>query len=194
MKQLFLVLALCGLAAPAWTADRPGKKAGNGAKTDPAQEAMMAKWKEAAMPDENHRVLDPLAGSWDHAMEWWMPPGAPPEKSTGTTNVKWIMGGRYIQQSVTGVSMGQPFEGAGITGYDNVRKQYVSAWIDNMGTGLMTATGAWDPAAQTLTERGTFSDPMSPTGEKTFRGVTTFRDGGHTFEMYAPGPDGRETA
>ncbi len=33
--------------------------------------------------------------------------------------------------------MGMPFEGMGIDGYDNLAKQYVSTWVDNMGTGIM---------------------------------------------------------
>jgi hypothetical protein len=183
--------ALLLLAAPALSAEKskpPSSQPGAS-----AQDAMLAAWEIAAAPGENHRVLDPLVGAWDHAIEWWMSPGAPPEKSTGTTDVRWIMGGRYIRQAVAGVSLGRPFEGAGVMGYDNVKKQYVSAWIDNMGTGLMTATGSYDAAKKTLTETGTFSDPASPAGQKTFRGVTTFKSGGgHTYEMFTTGPDGQE--
>lgn len=131
---------------------------------------MMEKWKEFATPNENHKVLDTLVGSWDHTVKWWMSPGGNPEESKGTSEIKWIMGGRYLQQLVQGTSMGQPFEGMGITGYDNAKKEYNSIWIDNMGTGIMMTTGNYDPNTKTLTELGKYTDPIE--GQKVIRGVT----------------------
>ena len=43
-------------------------------------------------------------------------------KSTGSSEVKWIMGGRYLEQTATGTSMGQEFHGMGLMGYDNMKK------------------------------------------------------------------------
>ena len=37
--------------------------------------------------------------------------------------------------------MGQPFSGVGIDGYDNLRKKYVTTWIDTMGTGIFSMEG-----------------------------------------------------
>jgi len=39
--------------------------------------------------------------------------------------------------------MGMPFEGMGLDGYDNASKEYISIWIDNMGTGIMYMKGKW---------------------------------------------------
>ena len=170
-------------------------QAGDESKEKPASQhdhdAMMEKFKEFSTPNENHKVLDPLVGDWDYSIKWWMSPDAAPEESKGTSSIKWIMGGRFIEQSVEGTSMGQPFEGMGIMGYDNEKKQYQSIWIDNMGTGVMTGSGSYDPTTKTLTDQGTFSCPAE--GEKSYRGVLKMIDNDNfTYEWYMPGPDGKE--
>ena len=37
--------------------------------------------------------------------------------------------------------MGQPFEGMGVFGYDNLTDNYTGIWLDNMGTGIMVSQG-----------------------------------------------------
>ena len=159
--------------------------------SDQNHDAVMAKWKEYATPNENHKILDSFVGNWNYTVKWWMSPGAKPEVSKGTSDVKWIIGGRFLKQSAQGKSMGQPFKGMGITGYDNAEKQYNSIWIDNMGTGMMMSKGNYDPSTKTLVEKGTFTDPVE--GEKSYRGVTTIiNKDKYTYEMYISGPDRKE--
>ena len=154
-------------------------------------DAMMEKYKEFSTPNENHKVLETLVGGWDYSIKWWMSPDAKPEASAGTSEIKSIMGGRFIEQAVEGTSMGQPFEGMGLMGYNNEKKQYQSIWIDNMGTGIMTGSGSYDPNTKTLTDRGKFSCPAE--GEKSYRGVLKMIDNDNfTYEWYMPGPDGNE--
>ena len=50
--------------------------------------------------------------------------------------MKMLLDGRFLQQEFTGEMMGQPFSGVGINAYDNLRKRYVTTWIDTMGTGI----------------------------------------------------------
>lgn len=151
----------------------------------------MAKWQEYATPGEGHKVMEKLVGNWDYSLKYWSSPNNPPEESTGTNNVKWILGDRFLEMDVKGTSMGQPFEGMGIMGYDNAKKQYVNTWIDNMGTGMMNATGSYDAETNSLTETGTYTDPM--TGQQTFKGVTTFIDADNfTYEMYISTSEGKE--
>ncbi len=154
-------------------------------------QAMMAKWQEYASPNENHKALNTLAGNWNHVVKWWMEPGGKPEISKGTTESRWIMGGRYLQHMVKGMSMGQPFEGMGLIGYDNAQKKYQTIWIDNMGTGIMIGKGDYDFNEKTLNDQGTFSDPFM--GQRTYRTETKFTDNDHyTYEMFASDPTGKE--
>ncbi|HEX3034130.1 MAG TPA: DUF1579 domain-containing protein [Thermodesulfobacteriota bacterium] len=154
-------------------------------------DTMTEKWKEFATPNENHKVLGTLVGNWDYTVKWWMSPDAKPEVSKGTSEIEWIMGGRYIEHTTEGTSMGQPFEGMGIIGYDNEKEQYQSIWVDNMGTGIMTGSGDYDPSTRTLTDRGTFSCPAE--GQKSYRGVTKIiNQDNFTYEWYMAGPDKKE--
>jgi len=150
----------------------------------------MAKWQAYATPGEDHKVMEQLVGNWDYSLKYWSAPNTPPEESTGTNDVKWILGNRFLEMDVKGTSMGQPFEGMGIIGYDNAKKEYVNTWIDTMGTGMMNATGTYDAETKTMTEKGTFTDPMS--GQQSFKGVTKFADKNNfTYEMYISTPDGK---
>lgn len=154
-----------------------------GAGKPAMDEEMMAKWKEASTPNENHKILNKLVGEWDHTLQWWMEPGSTPEESAGTSKVDWIMDGRFVEHNVHGTSMGQPFNGIGIVGYDNVKKQYDSIWIDNMGTGMMHSNGQYDAATDTLSESGSFSCPIK--GDTAYKAKYTFVDQDHyTYEMY----------
>lgn len=151
-------------------------------------EEKMKQWMEYATPGENHKLLDSMVGEWDLTIKWWMAPGAEPEVSTGTSKIKWIMDGRFIKHKVEGTSMGMPFNGLGLLGFNNQTKKYESAWIDNMGTGMAIGYGSFDAETKSMTETGTFSCPGE--GEKQFRGVMTKIDpDSFKYEWYMPGPD-----
>ena len=97
-------------------------------------EAMMEVYKKLGTPGAPHKVLARMAGTWNTKMKSWMEPGKPPMESTGTSEQRMILGGRYLQQDFAGDMMGSPFTGIGVTGHDNHTKKYVSTWIDSMGT------------------------------------------------------------
>lgn len=165
-------------------------------ETKPAEQApqdpMMQAWMKFATPGEHHKVLDAFAGKWNHTIKSWMAPDAPPQESQGTNDNQWIMGGRYLQENVKGTFMGQPFEGMAIIGYDNALGEYVSVWIDNMGTGFMTGTAQYDPATKSTAEKGTYTDPVAGRSQP-YRAVWKNIDENHsTYEMYMMGPDGKE--
>jgi hypothetical protein len=160
---------------------------------DQKKQEMMAKWQEFAMPGDGHKALESMVGTWDYTVTWWETPESQPQKSTGSSEVKWIMGGRFLEQTAKGTAMGQEFQGMGLMGYDNMKKEYNGIWIDNMGTGMMTSSGTYDPATKTFTEKGTFSCPQEEGGEKAFRGVTTMTSPDkYTYEMFVTGNDGKE--
>jgi hypothetical protein len=122
-----------------------------------------------------------------------MTPDAEAEESTGTMSASMTMDGRFLVENWEGLAMGQPFKGQGITGYDNFNKEYVSTWIDNMGTGIMASTGTYDPAQDALVTTGTFDDIMTGEKDKTMRGTSKFLDDNTLhIEMFVPGPDGQE--
>src|SRR5262249_80109 len=182
----------CLLAAPALAQEAKTEKKAASKKGEPDQAAMMAAWQKYATPGENHAHLKALVGSWTANIKAWMAPGAPPTESTGTSECKLIMDGRYLQEEVRSSFMGMPFQGLGMTGYDNLKKKFVAAWVDNMGTGIMRSEGTYDAKTKTLTMTTDEPDPM--TG-KMVKGRDVLHMESETKvvrEFYRKGPGGKE--
>lgn len=179
---------LAGVGSASDTRDQPGSQ---GQPMDAATQAMMEAWQDYASPGDNHHVLNPLVGSWRYVAKWRMKPDLPPDVSKGISEIQWVMDGRYLLNAANGMPMGQPFEGMGITGFDNGKNVYQTIWIDNMGTGMIMGEGTYDPNKHTVTEHGHFTDPI--VGQRRYRGVTTFIDDNHhSYEMYGTDETGKE--
>ena len=150
----------------------------------PSEEEMMKRWQEAATPSGAHKKLDDLAGSWETESHMWMAPGQPPSVSKGTAEMKWILGGRFLQQEMSGVMMGMPMQGIGLTGYDNFKKKYVGFWIDNTSTAMYTMEGTAGKDG-TITFTGRTDDPATGEKNKKVKYVTRFVDKDkHVFEIH----------
>jgi len=183
-KSFALTVALLLVCLNVVAEDTPAKKA---PEMDPAMmEAMM----KAGTPGPAHKVLDGMIGTWDTKVTSWMVPGADPISGTGWSENKWILGGRFVEQTFKGDFMGMPFEGRGLTGYDNAKKQYFGTWIDNMGTGMMTSVGTGG-SGNTMTFDGTYADPMTGKDTMCKEKVTWVDADHHNMEMWMPGPDGK---
>ncbi len=156
------------------------------------EQAMMAEWMKIATPGEAHKKLEPMVGSYTVKVTQWDKPGAPPSTSAGSSESKWVLGGRFVQDSFSGEFMGMPFEGIGYTGFDNYKQKYVSVWMDNFGTMMMNMTGTCDATGRTCEFKGQVDDFMLKKSV-TARSVTKIVDGNtHLFQMFYPGPDGKE--
>jgi hypothetical protein len=160
-------------------------------KTD--ESAMMAMMMELAKPGENHKVLAGMVGQWNYKVKYWMNPDpkVPPSESSGTSQVRSVMDGRYIisehsgkfqMPGPDGTMQNAPFLGMEISGYDNVHKQFVSSWIDNFGTGILNSTGDFDPAAKTLTYTAEYEP--APGMKTKMRQVITMTDSDHHSMVY----------
>lgn len=159
------------------------------ATPDPKMEAFI----KASTPGAEHQMLAKYAGQWDHTVSWWMDANAKPEVSKGSSEIAMIMGGRFLEHKVSGTSMGQPFSGLGITGYDNVQKHFSTIWLDNMGTGMMNGKANFDKDKNALVDQGSFSCPMSQTGTKEYRAVWTMpANNTFKYEMYVTDDSGKE--
>jgi hypothetical protein len=158
----------------------------------PEEQAMMEKWMAFATPGEAHKVLERKVGSWSAVVRFWQNPNAPPSESTGTSEMHMIMDGRYLVDEMEGQTEWGPFHGMGCTGYDNLKKKYVAAWIDNMGTGIMLAEGTYDPATKTFTYWGESPDPEAGKYKKTKTIERTISDDKWVMEMWDKTPDGKD--
>ena len=183
--RLSLAAALLLVCSTAFAQHEHGKK--DGPPMDPAMmEAMM----KAAMPGPAHKALDSMVGTWNTKITMWPMPGADPMTTEGVSEMKWVMGGRYVEQRFTGSFMGAPFEGLGYTGYDNIKKRYFSTWMDNMSTSMMMSTGNAG-ADGTMTMTGTMTDPMTGKDSETKEKFRVVDANNAVFEMWTPALDGK---
>jgi hypothetical protein len=162
----------------------------NKAKTKPGTadtEEMMKKMEVAGTPGAPHKALDALVGEWNAEAKFWMTPDAPPSECKGTATVRSIHDGRFVQEEFSGDFMGQPFKGLGITGYDNMKKKYVSTWTDNMSTAIMTTEGTADSSGKKFTFHGKADCPITGEKDKVTKCILRIDSPTkHTFEMHDP--------
>jgi uncharacterized protein DUF1579 len=154
-------------------------------------QAMMEMYQKLATPGEPHKLFATLAGSWTTTTKEWMELGKPPTESTGTAEMKMVLDGRFLQQEFTSQMMGQPFSGIGIDGYDNLRKRYVTTWIDTWGTGIFQMEGTASANGKTITLKGRHDEPGG--GHMTHRAVWKIVDNNtQMFDMYGTHQGGKE--
>jgi len=99
-------------------------------------------------PGPEHAALKQFVGEWDATVSFM---GA---ESKGTAVYKMDLGGFWLTQQFKGEFGGEKFEGRGATGYDPIKKKYVSTWMDSMSPTLMVMEGKFDTAKNTFTETG----------------------------------------
>ena len=160
------------------------KKAWIPVDTAKAMEAMMM----AATPGEPHKMLASSNGNWNAEVSMWMTPDAPVTKSAGTATNRMIMEGRYQISEFKGDMMGMPFTGMSTTGYDNVKKKFVSTWVDNLGTGIIQMEGPWDDATKTMTLTGKMIEPTTGQDCEMKENFKVVDDNTQIMEMYGPDP------
>lgn len=199
-------IALCG--GVAFSQTKPGDKPADKPKT-PSEKAPapgkpsemkpgeagghgdMEAWMKVGMPGPNHDLLKDMVGTWKCSTKFWQGPDTEPAMSEATSVNTAMYGGRFIQQLYTDKNSEMPMEGMGIVGYDNIKKKFVSTWMDSMGTSIAMSYGTYDPATKTFTYIGEFDDPSGKPVKNRMTIKATSKDQ-HTFEMYNTPQGGKE--
>lgn len=158
----------------------------------PEQQAEMEAYMKAGTPGAEHQRIAQSVGDYDLSIKSWHSPGSDPTIEKGTGTRRMILDGRVLVEDISSSMMGQPFTGHGMHGYDNTSGKYWGTWNDSMSTGVMISEGTCD-AQHACTFTGSWIDPVK---KETVTSRMTTRWTGPTteiFEMYGPGPDGKET-
>ena len=110
-----LTVALLVLAGPGQAEE---------AKKAPSPAELLKVLAENGKPGPEHKKLEPFVGEWTFTLKLWTNPNDSPAEATGTVERKWIMGGRFVQETVKGTCGDKSFEGMGLLGYDNAQKKF----------------------------------------------------------------------
>src|SRR5262245_54576862 len=78
----------------------------------PAGGAAMQDAMKLMMPGEAHKGFAKMSGKWTSKMKVWnsATPGQPPMESSGETETKLVLGGRYLLEEAKGSVMGMPMQ------------------------------------------------------------------------------------
>ncbi len=146
--------------------------------------AKMKAWMDYATPGSPHKMMADETGTWNCDMTFWEEEGGKAEKASSTADIEMILGGRYQEATYQGTIMGQPFEGKSTLAYNNASKEFTTTFIDNMGTGMMVATGKYDENTKSMDLKGEVVNPEN--GKKMpYREVYTIVDANtRKMEMY----------
>ncbi|QDU30606.1 hypothetical protein ETAA8_57520 [Anatilimnocola aggregata] len=116
----------------------------------------------AGTPGKMQAHLTKGVGTWNGKTTMWMFPDAPPMKSDCTSNVTSILDGRFIKVEMSGDFPGMgPYQGLGTYGFDNIGQKFVSTWIDNHSTGIMSGEGEISADGKTMTWKYKFNCPLT---------------------------------
>jgi len=149
---LLLVVATAAITSQAVSQEDPIKP--------PNQEEMMKRWQEFMTPGKPHAWLEKLEGKWTTESTFWMSgPEGEAMKATGQAEFKMILGGRFLEQKMSGEMFGMPSESRGYIGYDNYKRRFSSLWLDNFGTGMYVFSGHSNRDGKTIRLYGTMDEP-----------------------------------
>lgn len=179
-------LAIALFALPACQSDREARNsthAGENPVAQMSEEEMGQRMMELATPGPEHARLARLVGTWDADVASRFDPAGDWAKSTGTFASRPVLDGRFVLQDFSSEFMGMPFQGMSLLGYDKLKGQYSSVWLDSMSTWTVTSSGqATGP--DVIEYRGQMVDFITP-GGRPFRSVETSIDADHwRSEMY----------
>lgn len=190
MKSVRAVVCLVGMVAlaalPGTGVAQEGKpqpKAGAAGQEAPAGPPL-------PKPGPHHAHLAKAAGTWDATVEFFGPPGTPPNVSKAVEVNTLDGSGLWLISDFKGQFEGQPFYGHGLTGYDPEKSRYTGVWADSMSTTVMLSQGTCDGTGRirTMTAEGPGVDGKPTT-------YTMEEEGGadaRVFTMSTPGPDGKD--
>ena len=159
----------------------------------PLDSAAIAKaWTDYATPSKAHEMLAKDTGTWDAEMTFWMPDSPEPQQAKSVATYKMILDGKYQEGTFKGEMFGMSFEGRGLTAYDNASKEFITTWIDNMGTGMLVSRGQYDEASKSITFSGNMVDPVTGKEKKVKEVITYIDDNNQKMEMFEVNSDGTE--
>jgi hypothetical protein len=99
----------------------------------------------AAPPaDPEHARLAAMVGTWDVEMTFWFRPGGPGLLTKGTSTIRPLFDGLFVEEKIEGVLNGTPFTTLAWTGFNTSTHQYEATRIATTNTSRIAETGSYD--------------------------------------------------
>jgi hypothetical protein len=95
-------------------------------------------------PGPEHARLTAMCGNWDVEMTFWFQPGRPGIPSKGTSIIRPLFDGTFIEEKIDATLNGAPVTTIAWTGYNTDSKKYEATRIASTNTARIAETGVFD--------------------------------------------------
>ncbi len=94
-----------------------------------------------------HTRLVAMSGTWDVEMTLWLRPGSEGLTTTGTSTIRPLLGGLFVEEQIDGALNGVPFTTLAWTGFNTATHQYEATQISSTNSIRIAETGGFDEKA-----------------------------------------------
>ena len=91
-----------------------------------------------------HARLTAMCGTWDVEMTFWPRPGGPGVTTKGTSTIRSLFDGLFVEEKIEGALNGVPFTTLAWTGFNTATHQYEATRIASTNTIRIAETGGYD--------------------------------------------------
>ncbi|HKW46364.1 MAG TPA: DUF1579 family protein [Gemmatimonadaceae bacterium] len=107
-------------------------------------------------PGPEHARLTALSGTYDVQLTFWFRPGANGITTTGTSTIRPLLGGLFIEEQIDGVLNGTPFTTLSWTGFNTGSREYEATRIASTNTSRITESGVWNDQSGQFELKGSY--------------------------------------
>lgn len=94
-----------------------------------------------------HDRLTAMCGTWDVEVTFWFKPAGPGVTTKGTSTIRSLFEGLFIEEKIEGTLNGAPFTTLAWTGFNTATHQYEATRIASTNTIRIAETGGYDEKA-----------------------------------------------
>ncbi len=102
----------------------------------------------AQRADADHARLTAMVGTWDVDMTLWVRPGGPGLPTKGTSTIRPLFDGHFIEEKIEGALNGGAFTTLAWTGFNPETHQYEATRISSTSLARIAESGTYDEAAK----------------------------------------------
>ena len=95
-------------------------------------------------PDPEHARLIAMCATWDVEVTFWFRPGGPGVTTKGTSTIRPLFDGLFVEEKIEGLLNGTPFTTLSWTGFNTSTHQYEATRIASTNTIRIAETGSYD--------------------------------------------------
>src|SRR5258708_37062570 len=102
---------------------------------------LLAATATTATADPEHDRLTAMCGTWDIEMTFWTRPGGPRITIKGTSTIRPLLGGLFIEEQIDGALNGRAFTTLAWTGFNTSTRMYEATRISSTNTIRIAESG-----------------------------------------------------